>query len=83
MTYPSQELDTVNLRFPDGLRDRLKEAGKGNNRSMNAEIVARLKASFDAPSAIDAEVSKLLAEHINRKVAERLSEIARTLGAAS
>lgn len=78
--HPSHMLDQVNLRLPDGLHDRIVEASKRNRRSMNAEFVARLVASFEAPSAIDGEISRLVDEYINRKVAERLSEIARTLG---
>lgn len=35
------------LRLPDGMRDRIAEAAKAANRSMNAEIVARLEASFE------------------------------------
>lgn len=38
--------DKFMLRFPDGMRDRIAEAAKANNRSMNAEIVARLQASL-------------------------------------
>lgn len=34
------------IRFPDGMRARVAEAAKANNRSMNAEIVARLEASL-------------------------------------
>lgn len=34
------------LRLPDGMRDRLKAAAAENNRSMNAEIVARLEETF-------------------------------------
>lgn len=40
--FPSQELDQYMLRFPDGMRDRLKETAKENGRSLNAEIVERL-----------------------------------------
>lgn len=39
--------DKYTVRFPDGLRDRIAEAAKTNNRSMNAEIVARLQESFE------------------------------------
>lgn len=35
------------LRLPDGMRDRIKAAAEANSRSMNAEIVARLGASFE------------------------------------
>lgn len=34
------------LRLPDGMRDRIKAAAEASNRSMNAEIVARLEKSF-------------------------------------
>lgn len=34
------------LRFPNGLRERIKAAAAGNKRSMNAEIVQRLEESF-------------------------------------
>lgn len=41
-----QAEDKYIIRFPDGMRDRLKDAAKANNRTMNAEIVARLEESF-------------------------------------
>lgn len=45
--YPSRHLDRIMVRLPDGMRDRLKEAANANNRSMNAEVVARLERTFD------------------------------------
>ena len=48
--YPSDQADKVLVRMPDGMRDRLKHAAKTNNRTMNAEIVARLAASLVAGS---------------------------------
>lgn len=47
--YPSETADRFIVRFPDGMRDRIKEAAAANNRSMNAEIIARLEASFQPP----------------------------------
>ena len=57
--------DQYMLRLPDGMRDRIKEAAASNNRSMNAEIVARLEASFSTPLGIlnqpmDPEASRLM-----------------------
>lgn len=49
--YPSDQADKVLVRMPDGMRDRLKEAAKANNRTMNAEIVARLQESFHVKGA--------------------------------
>lgn len=43
---PSRTADQFVVRFPDGMRDRIADEAKTNNRSMNAEIVARLQASF-------------------------------------
>lgn len=40
--------DKFMLRLPDGMRDRIKAAAEANNRSMNAEIVARIEGSFVA-----------------------------------
>lgn len=34
------------LRFPEGMRATIKEAAEKNGRTMNAEIIARLHASF-------------------------------------
>ena len=42
-----RDSDKIMLRVPDGMRERIKEAAEKNNRTMNAEIVARLQASFD------------------------------------
>lgn len=46
--YPSDLADKVLVRMPYGMRDRLKTAAKANNRTMNAEIVARLDQSLGA-----------------------------------
>lgn len=35
------------LRMPDGMREKLKDAAHKNQRSLNAEIVARLQESLD------------------------------------
>ncbi|WP_038214381.1 Arc family DNA-binding protein [Xenophilus azovorans] len=58
-----QTADKYIVRFPDGMRDRIAEAAKQSNRSMNAEVVARLQASFAAPpTAMEGEVFRDLAE---------------------
>jgi hypothetical protein len=46
--YPSETQERFIIRLPDGLRDRIAEAAKAANRSMNAEFVLRLEQSFDA-----------------------------------
>ncbi len=42
MSENRSKSDGYILRFPDGLRDEIKAAALMNDRSMNAEIVARL-----------------------------------------
>ncbi len=43
--------DQYLLRFPDGLRDRIKAVAETKNRSMNAEIVATLQRVYPDPDA--------------------------------
>lgn len=47
-TSTGRESDKFMLRLPDGMRDRLKESAKANNRTLNAEIVDRLARSYAA-----------------------------------
>lgn len=58
MASPSNYLDHLNLRLPDGLRDRIRRAARRNGRSMNAEVVNLLETTypdmpFDAQAAIE------------------------------
>lgn len=39
--------EKFNLRLPDGMRDQIRTATARSGRSMNSEIVARLRATFD------------------------------------
>jgi hypothetical protein len=43
---PSRTAEQFVVRLPEGMRDRIAESAKLNNRSMNAEIVARLEVSL-------------------------------------
>ena len=47
-----RDLAPTGVRIPSKLKSMLKEKTKENNRSMNAEIVARLEESFNAATAI-------------------------------
>lgn len=42
----SRHADKYIVRFPEGMRDRLKAAAQANKRTLNAEVVSRLEASF-------------------------------------
>lgn len=45
--YPSEKLDQYMLRFPDGMREQLKDIAASNGRSLNAEIIHRLQTTLD------------------------------------
>lgn len=79
-SYPSEQADKYLLRLPEGMRERLKEAAQENNRSMNAEIVARLEQSFLTKVHADGtrEVSMSRGEY--RKLIARLDRIGALLG---
>ena len=47
--FPSSKQDQFVLRFPDGLRDRIKVYAARHGRSMNAEIVRVLEKDFPEP----------------------------------
>ena len=43
----TRDSDKFMLRLPDGMREQIAVVAKENNRSMNAEVVARLQGSFE------------------------------------
>lgn len=68
--YPSQLADRFQIRMPEGLRDRIRSAAEANNRSMNAEIIARLEKSFaetvDHDGLIPTATSAKLTDTVSR-----------------
>ena len=53
-----------NLRLPPELKEKIQESAKQLNRSMNADIVARLEQSFEQPPS--AELSPTQLEQITK-----------------
>ncbi|OGA47096.1 MAG: hypothetical protein A3F74_21280 [Betaproteobacteria bacterium RIFCSPLOWO2_12_FULL_62_58] len=49
----SRGINPFGLRMPPELRESLKREAKLNGRSLNAEVVARLRTSTDAPDPND------------------------------
>lgn len=69
-----------NLRLPQELKDKIAESAKELNRSMNADIVARLEQSFEKPITTEHEVNdlrELLKESIenNKKYFQMIEEL--------
>ena len=52
------------LRWPEDLRQKVVQSAKEHNRSMNADIVARLEQSFEQPPS--AELSPTQLEQITK-----------------
>lgn len=73
-TYASDAADKVLVRMPDGMRDRIKDAAKHNNRTMNAEIVARLQASF-APGGHGHLVIRMNATGADDRIGKTLEQL--------
>jgi hypothetical protein len=69
--HPSQTADKFIIRLPDGMRDQIAEAAKANNRTMNAEIVARLQASFSEERQPGLTKEELL-QLVNAAIDERI-----------
>lgn len=47
----SRDIVPLGLRMPPEVKEQIEAAAKANGRSMNAEIVARLQASFEQPAS--------------------------------
>jgi len=71
--YPSDKQDKFMLRMPEGMREQIRLSAEHYGRSMNAEIVARLRESFDSEKQLE-EVSKASAT-LDQKLAVVRREI--------
>lgn len=65
-----RDSDKFMLRLPDGMRNRLKSEAAENNRSLNAEIVARLERSLsdDMFPGLQEQTMERVVERVIRRV---------------
>ena len=68
----------VNLRIPEALKSELDAAAIKNKRSLTAEIVARLEASFDVDGDLVAKFDQLM-DVRQARLLEELKETVRTM----
>ena len=68
----SREQDKFMVRMPEGMRDEIAKAAKANNRSMNAEIVARLERSISDSPVIAKEDLPVFFEYALRRSLKQL-----------
>lgn len=66
------------VRFPEGMRGKLKDQAARNGRSLNAEIVARLDESFGRRSSSDPGLDMLMNDikHYREQLREMQNELA-------
>lgn len=67
MALPKQADPQFRLRLPEHLHTKLKNAAPTNSRSINAEIVARLEASFSVPSHDHDAIKQALREVLEER----------------
>jgi hypothetical protein len=76
---PGQGADAFSVRFPDGMRERIKAAADRNGRSMNAEIVATLAEHYPPPradvSSLDGLIHYLISGDGQDEQRRRLAEV--------
>lgn len=76
---PGQGSDQFNVRFPPGMRERVKAAADRNGRSMNAEIIATLSEHYPPPRAdvgsLDGLIHYLISSSDRAEQLSRLAEV--------
>lgn len=70
--YPSELAERFQVRMPEGLRDRIRQASERTGRSMNSEIVLRLEQSFVWPQE---RLDPSLMERIQRAPALKMARV--------
>ncbi|MEJ1173191.1 Arc family DNA-binding protein [Agrobacterium sp. CMT1] len=67
--------DQFNLRFPDGMRERIAREAEKSGRSMNTEIVSRLEFTLDSHVADEKELRSLVnqVEEYKRLLIEKIN----------
>lgn len=62
------------LRMPEGMRDRIAESAKANNRSMNAEIISRLQQTFEPTTFALGSLTAVVRDAVREAAAEALAD---------
>ena len=70
---------TVKLRVSPDLRDRIAQSAKAHNRSMNADMVARLEASFEQAEGEAPLGSRMLSQALGEMIEQRLLRVSQQL----
>lgn len=68
------------LRLSEQLRDKIKESAKVHNRSMNADIVARLEQSFEVLNTLN-DGEKADYEELKRELRQDVKSMSKEISA--
>lgn len=72
---PGRGADQFIVRFPEGMRERVKDAADKNGRSMNAEIVDLIQSALDDVGPTKHELGEII-ERQNQHMADQKQAIA-------
>lgn len=72
-TSEDSKIITVKLRISPDLRDRIAESAKAHNRSMNADMVARLEASFTGVTQPPLQADERTQEEVRQAIMEAIT----------
>jgi hypothetical protein len=78
--FPSRGLDKFVLRLPNGMRNKIGAAARANKRTMNAEIVQRLEASFSSTGEQQLVLSQATAEAFPKEAIKAILETREMVG---
>lgn len=76
---PSRGSDQFNLRFPDGMRERIRAAAEENGRSMNAEIIYRLQTTLEMDDYVPGPNAHPEEPPTLREMIDRMNELQRQI----
>lgn len=74
-TYYKQTDPQHNIRIPIELKNKIAESAKAHNRSMNADIVARLEKSFEMEIKETSDDIRDIVREENTKLQKSIAEI--------
>ncbi len=75
--FPSEQQDRYIVRFPDGMRDKLKSLAASHGRSLNAEIIAHIQFAIDFDDKLNGQAPEIAAI-LDKKLDDQRSLILET-----
>lgn len=67
---PIREMDTILVRVPDGMKNRIAERARANGRSMSSEVLEILESEMDEKSTIRIRELEILCRTLEEQKAQ-------------